>query len=59
MRSSILGFIMALLGPFAAHADQVHVDSSQTTVLIRCDDLGMCHTVNTAATQVFETGIPV
>jgi len=59
MRATILSFIMVILGPFAAHADQAHVDSSQTTVLIRCDDLGMCHTVNTAAKQLFETGIPV
>ena len=29
------------------------------TVLIRCDDIGMCHTVNMAAKKVFETGIPV
>lgn len=28
-------------------------------VLIRCDDLGMCHSVNMAAKKVLETGIPV
>ncbi len=28
-------------------------------VLIRCDDIGMCHAVNVAAKQVLETGIPV
>ncbi len=28
-------------------------------VLIRCDDIGMCHAVNTAAKEVLETGIPV
>lgn len=28
-------------------------------VLIRCDDIGMCHSVNMAAKQVLETGIPV
>ncbi len=28
-------------------------------VLIRCDDIGMCHSVNVAAKQVLETGIPV
>ncbi len=32
---------------------------SRPTVLIRCDDIGMCHAVNTAIRQVFETGIPV
>jgi predicted glycoside hydrolase/deacetylase ChbG (UPF0249 family) len=29
------------------------------SVLIRCDDIGMCHTVNVAAEQVLKTGIPV
>ncbi len=28
-------------------------------ILIRCDDIGMCHSVNEAAKQVLETGIPV
>lgn len=28
-------------------------------VLIRCDDIGMCHSVNVAAKQVLKTGIPV
>ncbi len=28
-------------------------------VLIRCDDIGMCHSVNVAAKEVLETGIPV
>jgi predicted glycoside hydrolase/deacetylase ChbG (UPF0249 family) len=28
-------------------------------VLIRCDDIGMCHAVNMAVKKVFETGIPV
>ncbi|MGZ3952593.1 MAG: ChbG/HpnK family deacetylase [Flavisolibacter sp.] len=33
--------------------------SNQTPVLIRCDDIGMCHAVNEAARKVLETGIPV
>ena len=28
-------------------------------ILIRCDDIGMCHSVNIAAREVLETGIPV
>jgi predicted glycoside hydrolase/deacetylase ChbG (UPF0249 family) len=28
-------------------------------VLIRCDDIGMCHSVNMAAKEVLDTGIPV
>jgi len=34
-------------------------DSSTAVALIRCDDIGMCHTVNMAAKQVMETGLPV
>jgi predicted glycoside hydrolase/deacetylase ChbG (UPF0249 family) len=33
--------------------------STQIPLLIRCDDIGMCHSVNVAAKQVLETGIPV
>ncbi len=32
---------------------------SKIPVLIRCDDIGMCHAVNMAAKEVLETGIPV
>lgn len=32
---------------------------NKTQILIRCDDIGMCHSVNVAAKQVLETGIPV
>ena len=31
----------------------------QIPLLIRCDDLGMCHAVNMAGKQVMESGIPV
>jgi len=31
---------------------------AQTRLLIRCDDIGMCHAVNLAAKQLIETGIP-
>jgi len=33
--------------------------SKPADVLIRCDDIGMCHSVNMAAKQVLDTGIPV
>jgi chitin disaccharide deacetylase len=38
-----------------AHA-QVH---ETPTVLIRCDDIGMCHSVNMALEEVINAGIPV
>lgn len=31
---------------------------SQTELLIRCDDVGMCHTVNMAVEKLIETGMP-
>jgi len=34
------------------------VPAQEIPVLIRCDDIGMCHTVNTAAQEVMESGIP-
>jgi predicted glycoside hydrolase/deacetylase ChbG (UPF0249 family) len=33
-------------------------ESAHPTVLIRCDDLGMCHAVNMAGQKVLESGIP-
>jgi chitin disaccharide deacetylase len=33
--------------------------STKIPVLIRCDDIGMCHAVNEAAKKILETGIPV
>lgn len=34
-------------------------NSKKTPILIRCDDIGMCHSVNMAAEKVLKTGIPV
>ncbi len=31
----------------------------RAALLIRCDDIGMCHTVNSAAAQVLDAGLPV
>jgi predicted glycoside hydrolase/deacetylase ChbG (UPF0249 family) len=31
---------------------------AQPRLLIRCDDIGMCHSVNMAVTRLIETGIP-
>jgi predicted glycoside hydrolase/deacetylase ChbG (UPF0249 family) len=38
---------------------QSNKGSEKIPVLIRCDDIGMCHSVNMAARQVLETGLPV
>lgn len=37
----------------------LYAQNAKTEVLIRCDDIGMCHSVNMAIQKVLETGIPV
>ncbi len=32
---------------------------AQTKLIVRCDDIGMCHTVNMAVKKIIETGIPI
>jgi chitin disaccharide deacetylase len=59
MRLKILLLLVLSLSYRAELVAQPSPDKSTPTVLIRCDDIGMCHTVNMAAKQVFETGIPV
>ncbi len=34
-------------------------NAGKIPILIRCDDIGMCHSVNMAAKEVLETGMPV
>ena len=34
-------------------------DEAKIPILLRLDDIGMCHSVNVAAKKVLETGIPV
>ena len=34
-------------------------DETKIPILLRLDDIGMCHSVNVAAKKVLETGIPV
>src|SRR6476619_6543761 len=47
----IITFFFSIFS-FAQNKDRI-------PILIRCDDIGMCHSVNLAAKQVLETGIPV
>ena len=51
----LFSFLFASTISFA----QGNGSSEKIPVLIRCDDIGMCHSVNMAAKQVLETGIPV
>ena len=38
---------------------QPDAQEKKIPILIRCDDIGMCHSVNMAAKQVLESGLPV
>ncbi len=51
---TILGFLL-----FSIAIAQKNNTNDKIPILIRCDDIGMCHSVNMAAKEVLETGIPV
>lgn len=56
MKYSILLFALLFSCVSIAQKDQ---PVEKIPVLIRCDDIGMCHSVNVAAEEVLKTGIPV
>jgi predicted glycoside hydrolase/deacetylase ChbG (UPF0249 family) len=37
----------------------VYAQVDKATLMVRCDDIGMCHAVNVAAKELAETGIPL
>lgn len=47
-----------LLSSFLSFSQQKN-KADKIPILIRCDDIGMCHAVNMAAKEVLETGMPV
>jgi len=55
--SLLYGIVIALLMIPACREPQSVPPPSR--LLIRCDDIGMCHTVNLAAEQLLESGLPV
>ncbi len=55
MRNSIL-LASFFLFSFISFAQKDNA-ADQIPVLIRCDDIGMCHSVNMAAEKVLKTGI--
>ncbi len=55
MRYSIIVFFFLATSVSFAQNDKM----DKIPVLIRCDDIGMCHAVNVAAREVLETSIPV
>ncbi len=59
MNLKLLCSLVVVVSTCSFSANITPADSTAPVVLIRCDDLGMCHTVNMAARQVLETGFPV
>jgi predicted glycoside hydrolase/deacetylase ChbG (UPF0249 family) len=58
---SMKTFLHLLLFPLLSIAGSAQNGSSseKIPILLRLDDIGMCHSVNMAAKQVLETGMPV
>ena len=54
--SIVLLFSLCL--PLGAHTQTVPAPA-RTQLLLRCDDIGMCHSVNMAVKEVLDAGIPV
>lgn len=50
-------FVIAYCSAVAGYSQSS--TKEKKSILIRCDDIGMCHSVNVAAKQVLETGMPV
>jgi predicted glycoside hydrolase/deacetylase ChbG (UPF0249 family) len=55
MKGSILFLVFSLIGITSFSQP----GKEKIPILIRCDDIGMCHAVNEAAKKVLDTGIPV
>lgn len=54
MRCSLVSFFLILTLTFNLYAQE---KESQKLLLIRCDDIGMSHSVNLAAKELIETGL--
>lgn len=59
MRTLVAAVVFFALSSSPLHSQPPVIGQAQKTVLIRCDDLGMCHAVNMAAVQVLESQLPV
>jgi hypothetical protein len=57
MKNSLL--LVSFLFFSSISFSQQNKSAEKIPILIRCDDIGMCHSVNMAAKQVLQTGIPV
>ena len=51
----LLNMLLSILSWMFIQSPQL---DAQTRLLIRCDDIGMCHAVNMAAKKIIEAGVP-
>jgi predicted glycoside hydrolase/deacetylase ChbG (UPF0249 family) len=56
---SLLRFLIVALLPIVTNAQPNAPKADLVEILIRCDDIGMCHAVNTAIKEVLDTGLPI
>ncbi len=56
MKIIILIFLISIFS-FLSFS-QVNEEMEATKIIIRCDDIGMCHSVNMSTKQIIEAGIP-
>jgi predicted glycoside hydrolase/deacetylase ChbG (UPF0249 family) len=59
MHRSCVVMIVLLSTWLSLQAQSPILPNNEKGILIRCDDLGMCHAVNMAALEVLKTGLPV
>ena len=59
MKIEMLLFSLILISSCSLNQKTINKASNdQPVLMIRCDDIGMCHTVNMAVQQVIKTGVP-
>ena len=59
IRNPLMLLVFVIFQTTFAPAQSDSLSTDRITLLLRCDDLGMCHAVNMAGKQVMESGIPV
>jgi predicted glycoside hydrolase/deacetylase ChbG (UPF0249 family) len=52
-------FLIALVCTFSLGAIYGQNKETETYLIIRCDDMGMCHSLNLAVEKVIESGLPI
>ncbi len=60
MHSSLMVLVLAMLGGIVPGGNGTkNTVAAGGSIIVRCDDVGMCHTVNQKIAEVIKTGMPV